>query len=537
MIKERISKSLCRVFSIILFVSMSCTFICLLIFGYRSPEVSSVTLKICVILFFGVLTATVIWLYYLFNNSNTKLRKAILTSKQTNTIIFVAVGILFLIQLFIGYKLRANTVTDLARIEKYALYFAENGNFNLIQDDYSIGKVYLVKYPNNVALTVLLATLYKISYSVFGCVPKMVPIALNCLAINLSVLFTTFTAKKLFGNKQALIALALCMLFAPYYTYTPYYYTDSLSLPFLIGSVYLFVSAIKAENKYKKYAMLVLFGGVVFLGFKMKATVVFVLVCGLIYALLRFNVKRFLAISLAVIVGFSSVGIVYTESVNSLNLCTKEQSYESEYPVTHWIMMGLKGVGRYNRNDSKFTMSFKNKDEKQKANIEEIKKRVKEYGITGFVKHSAKKAVWIWEDGTYFISHHIEKPIEKNILHSFVLTEGEYHDVFYIYSCGFQLFLIFMMMLSAFKGCIKPKVDKTIFLKGLLFSIFIFLLIWEARSRYLYNFTPVFILLATDGLKTSGCYVKRLLKIGYGGSCNLFLLYRKLPENGRAKKI
>ncbi len=512
MMKERISKSLCRVFSIILLASMTCTFICSLIFGYRSPEVSSTTVKICIILFFVIMTATAIWLYYLFDNSSNKLRRAVLTSKQTNTIIFVAVGTMFLIQLFIGYKLRANMVTDLARIEKYALYFAENGNFNLIQDDYSMGKVYLVKYPNNVALTVLLATLYKISYSIFGCVPKMVPVVLNCIAINLSVLFTAFTAKKLFGNKHALISLMLCMLFAPYYTYTPFYYTDSLSMPFLIGSVCLFVSAIKSENKYKKYAMLVLFGGVVFLGFKMKATVVFVLVCALIYALLRFNVKRFLAISLAVIVGFSSVGIVYTESVKSLNLCTKEQSYESEYPVTHWIMMGLKGVGRYNRSDSKFTRSFENKGEKQKANIDEIKNRVEEYGVGGLISHTAKKAVWIWEDGTYFISHHIEKPIERNSLHSLVLKEGKYRDVFNIYSCGFQLFLIFMMMLSALKGCIKPKVDKTILLKGLLFSIFIFLLIWEARSRYLYNFTPVFILLATDGLKTSGFYVKRLIK-------------------------
>ena len=499
--ENKLSVNLCRIFSIILFVSMSINFICILIYGYSSPEVSSVTVKIGVILSFIVMTGIAIWIYYLINDSNTKLRKLTLTPKQTNTIIFVSVGILFLIQLFVGYMLKAEPVTDLKIIEAYAKDFAVNGNFDLIQEKYLKNSVYLIRYPNNVFLYLLLSVLYRVSFLIFGYVPRMMPIALNCLAINLSVLFTALTAKKLFGNKQALIALALCALFAPYYTYTPYYYTDSLSMPFLMGGVYLFVSATKNENKYKRYVMLAVFGAVMFLGFKMKATVIFVLVCGLIYALLRFNVKRFLAISLAVIVGFSSVGAVYTVSVNSLNLYTKEQSYEKEYPATHWIMMGLKGLGHYNIEDSNFTSSFENKDAKQKATIEEIKNRVKEYGITGIVQHSVDKNVWMWEDGTYFISHHIENPVNWNPLHSLVLEKGRFHDVFYIYSCGFQLFLIFMMILSIFKGCIKPKVDKTILLKGLLFSIFIFLMIWEARSRYLYNFTPVFILLAIDGLQ------------------------------------
>ena len=33
-----------------------------------------------------------------------------------------------------------------------------------------------------------------------------------------------------------------------------------------------------------------------------------------------------------------------------------------------------------------------------------------------------------------------------------------------------------------------------------LFGLFLFLLIWETRSRYLVNFAPVFILLSIDGI-------------------------------------
>ena len=510
--ENKLSVQLCRIFSIILFGLLSCTFLCILIFGYENLGENVVAVKTGIILTFALMTAIAIWGYYLFINSNNRLGKFTLNSKQTNIIIFVSVGILLLIQIFVGYELRANSVSDLKIIESYCKDFAVNGNFDLIQRDYLKGSVYLVRYPNNVPFTLLLSALYRVCYLTLGYVPKMVPIVLNCVAINLSVLFTALTTKKLFGNKQALVTLALCMLFAPYYTYTAYYYTDSLSMPFLIGGVYLFVSAIKSENKYKRYALLLAFGGVVFLGFKMKATVIFALICGLIYVLLKFSIKKVATISLAVIVGFSTVGAVYSTSVNSLNLYTKEQSYECEYPFTHWIMMGLKELGHYNLEDSKFTDSFENKDEKQNANIREIKNRIEDFGVKGLIFHTVKKAVWMWEDGTYFISHHLEKTDNWNPLHSLVLDKGSYHNVFYIYSCGFQLFLIVMMILSALKGCIKPKVNKTILLKGLLFSILIFLLIWEARSRYLYNFTPVFILLAVDGLQELENFIRNKVK-------------------------
>ena len=125
------------------------------------------------------------------------------------------------------------------------------------------------------------------------------------------------------------------------------------------------------------------------------------------------------------IVGFGSVNIAYSAVFKSMNIVTEEQSDKYEYPVTHWIMMGLKGLGHYNLKDSQYTESFPTKAEKQEANIEEIKNRIKDFGIPGLASHIASKTVWTWEDGTYYISHHIEKPVRRNILHEFVLDEGK----------------------------------------------------------------------------------------------------------------
>lgn len=59
-----------------------------------------------------------------------------------------------------------------------------------------------------------------------------------------------------------------------------------------------------------------------------------------------------------------------------------------------------------------------------------------------------------------------------------------------------------MMAVSAFGAMFRRRVDEHVVFRGVVFAIFVFLLIWETRSRYLYNFTPAFIILAVDGLAT-----------------------------------
>ena len=63
-----------------------------------------------------------------------------------------------------------------------------------------------------------------------------------------------------------------------------------------------------------------------------------------------------------------------------------------------------------------------------------------------------------------------------------------------------KYFMILMMAISAIRTIFKPSINETVLFRGVVFAIFVFLLIWETRSRYLYNFTPAFILLAVDGL-------------------------------------
>ena len=163
--------------------------------------------------------------------------------------------------------------------------------------------------------------------------------------------------------------------------------------------------------------------------------------------------------------------------------------------------MGLKGNGGFNQADSRFTRKSGTYDEKRAANIEEIKKRLQDYGPDGLFDHLTKKAAWTWSDGTYFISKHIwNEPQQPNIMHEFILKNGKYHNSFVFVSNMFHVLMLLMICLSAIASIIRPRMNFSVLLKGLIFGVFLFFLVWETRSRYLMNFTPVFLLVAADGI-------------------------------------
>lgn len=514
--ENKVATVLNRIFHIIFLVSFGIIFASILFIGYIDNDKGyTLGTKLSIISGLIILTAIFSGIYILLqkdkNNDLRHKNKFEFNDKNTKIIIFSAIGVLLIIQLVVGYLLKMNPVTDMNYVNKYALDFAQSGNFDLIQEDCAKKSVYLIRYPNNYAITFLLSILYRISYLIFGYVPRYVPVVMNVFAINISVLLTVFIAKRLFGNKKSLFVLLLCVLFAPYYTYTSYYYTDSLSMPFTVLAIYLFICALQSDKKIKKYVMMTFCGVSVFIGFKIKGSVIIIIAVSLVYLILKLNFKKAICFILALISGFGVVSAAYSVSFNSMNIETKQQADAYEYPYTHWIMMGLKNVGHYNLADSQFTQSFPTKKEKQDANIEEIKHRLNEYGADGFAVHCIQKAVWTWEDGTYFISHHIEKPVRKNFLHSFILESGEYYWIFFAYSCGFQLFLMLMILMSLYKGLKNTEINFLVLLKGIVFAAFLFFLAWETRSRYLYNLTPTFILLSVDGLDYFTLRIKNLL--------------------------
>ncbi len=446
--------------------------------------------------FVGFTAAFVAAVYVRFYRRHTgRLRQR--SSGSAAVIISVGLLIILTLQIFCASELRITPENDPAHVLRYSSVIAREGKLDCLTSGYRWH--YAIKYPNNLGIILLFGGLQRIEYLLTGQYTDILPLAVNILAVNLAILFAVLLAKRLYGGRHAVVVLIMCAAFMPFYTYIAYYYTDTLSMPFITGGLYLFYTAQNARTRRKRYILTAVCGAVLLLGELLKGSVVLILPVLIIYAVLRFGLKRAAATVLCLLIGFGTLfsGFNY---VLKPAVIPPELSQEYEYPYTHWVMMGLKGNGDFSKPDSQFTTLAGDKDAKTAANLERIFNRFNRMGPDGTLAHFDNKAVWTWQDGTYYVSHPIDSYKTRSFLHDFLLMDGEYYFIFYAYSCAYQLFLIFMMIISGLRIIRCRRASFRLVLMLSVAGIFVFLLFWETRPRYLLNFTPVFILLASDGM-------------------------------------
>lgn len=416
-----------------------------------------------------------------------------LDSKRfTTALIAVCVGAVFAVQLTCAFCLEMDPISDLARLDSYAVRIVRDNSFDCL--DSGFGNHYIIRYQNNIPILLIITAVYRLCGS-FSHTPLIV---LNTLSINIAILLTVLTARRLFGERKAVLCLLLCAFFAPYYTYTPYFYTDSFSIPFVIGTAYTFIAAVQSKKRIKKTALLLLSGALCVTGFAIKGSVIILAVAIIIYLPLRYGLKRAAKMGMAFLLSFCLLWSGGAFALKSANLISKESSDRYQFPALHWVMMGLNDQGAFTYEDSDYSEGFKTMDERQAGELRKIGERLQNYGFFGLAGHLGYKLVWTYMDGTYYIANYLENCKHHTPLHSFILYGGEYRFVFFAYSFGYQIMLFLMMAVSARRARRSRKVDEALLLRIALAGMVMFFLIWETNSRYPFNFTPFYMLLAAS---------------------------------------
>lgn len=515
---NKAARILNRIFQVCFFICMAVVFFGTFFYGYTkrtdtntfgdlNPKrmlYSSTTHLLIYLAAFLLLVFFCVLYCFASKKYRLKSRGKMSDEKKYRIILFAVVGVMLAVELYLGWEMRIYRSHDLAYVGANSDTFAYTGSFQELRDRISSGEdIYMARYPNNFAIMFFLALLYRVWYLLFGTIPLYAPVVVNCIAITASVLFTALIAKQLWGRRKSLFVLVMLVIFSPYYLYVPLYYTDTLSMPFGVLALYWIVLAIKKDKseRIKRYLLLFFSGAMLLIGYKVKGNLAIPLVAAIIYAFAKCKIKEFACIALALVLGFGSFMIMFKAGYSYLNLVSEEDVDHYEYPYTHWVMMGLNGLGGYNKKDSIYTAKIDGKQNKAAGNIEVIKQRVSDQLENHtLVKHFVNKALWMWTDGTYTIPGHLKTYVQRSWLHDIFLRNGKYYKYYFGYASAYQLLLTFLMMISALKGIIKSKIDFTVLLKLIVFGIFIFLLIWEGRSRYLFNLTPVFILVSADGV-------------------------------------
>lgn len=402
--------------------------------------------------------------------------------------------------LYAGLELRVYPGWDFGAVYQGAVELAEDGAFM------EQSRWYFTTYPNNVAVCLFLALVFKL----FGglCSYITLGVLLNVLLMMAGICFFYLLARYLYRERYGFLGLLACALFLPFYMHAPIFYTDTFALPFVTGT-FLLYQLRKKDVRYLAAAGLFLA-----VGYKMKGSLGAILIALLIHIWLqKGRIGQYVKQSVLLAVPFLLLTGFLTILPEQMSLWEKEDVQKNEFPLEHWLAMGLENNGGYSANVYWMTASVEGKEEKKAVDKEFIREKLEEYGEAGLLQHLKRKAVFTWGDGVYFAPEKLKRdPLRESGLHAWFLYDGGKFSKTYRYCSAFQLLLLFGVLLSAAGNFFRKGERREIHAMQLaVFGIFLFLLIWETRSRYLVNFVPVFVLLGIDGLQGLEEYGMRIV--------------------------
>lgn len=415
-----------------------------------------------------------------------KLYKVIikLDDKKKKIIVGILLGLQFILLLISAFVISSIPQVDLIHILT---------EINSLNDTGSIlNSVYYSVYPNNRFLLIILYGLQKI-----------IPISnqilfslLSTICISVMSLFTYKTVNKVLNLDKGLLSLFICVLSPIFYLYVSYYYTDVLMLPFASILIYLIVKTKDEKNLKSNVLYGLLIGIIAIIGYKIRAVAIFILVAYFVYLIFTKKIlivlKKFAPIIIGAILTITCIGTIENKFFTNVNV-------DKEFPMTHWIMMGVneKSYGYYSQDDYNLSSSASNVSERTDLNIKEIKNRLSDLGPFGTVKLLVVKLVSVWGKGDYSYQKYLELVNDFNPSYSYLLEDK---NIVINYLLQFSKIVVMFMAIISLINIYKSGKKSIIAIS--LFGAVFFYLVWEVCPRYGLSFLPWLILIGTCSYDT-----------------------------------
>lgn len=367
---------------------------------------------------------------------------------------------------------------------------------------------YYARYPTNLFWLSSLITIYKFAESLFGTI-KYDDFALICLVLSCVFIYIAFivihkTARLIWDDRRAFyVGLGACG-FLPLFLYSQFFYTDTPALLFVSLFIYVYFK-IRTVGSTKQYILAGILGILAALIFKVKVLSFIIPFAALLDSFTKIFEKKKYFICLAITICLAGASFFAFSKFDSCYIKISEaQKQKLELPSTHWVMMGIneESDGGYVQSEVDYTMSFDSKDAMKKATVKKIKERVDKMGYLGTAYQVLiRKAYRTWSEGDFGGRNYVSRNPKHldNIAYNLLAEKGRYQIVSYIY-CNLYYFIMLIGMLISALVSIKKKRYELNALRISMIGIIIFMWIWECNPRYLFTFTPVFLLLAADGI-------------------------------------
>lgn len=396
------------------------------------------------------------------------------------------------IQLIISFFAYFETGWDASTV------FVAEMNLSIGVND-GVNLLYLSWHPNNLFITDFYALLFELWKSI------VVIILLN-IVINASTgLLTYIVIGKILNEKYAFFGYALYFVLgvSPWYLI---YYTDAIALIFSV--LLLFLYTLKTKNIVQYIWKWFVIGAVTAIGYAIKPTVFIIVIAIIIYEIIsKHNLWVVVAI-FAMLLSFKMVqfGLNKWYEYNGLII---EESMKIGWK--HYFMMGLndRTDGVFAAEDMGFSAGIEDKSIREKANVEEAFVRIKNYGFFGVLKHLRNKTMVIFNDGTFgwgiegnfYAAKNVKFSPIARFIQSIVYSDEKGHVVLAIYAQIVWLFVLITNLISGISiNKLNHKNDAMIITYISIIGVIMYQFLLEARSRYLYVFLPLMIIISANGI-------------------------------------
>ena len=372
--------------------------------------------------------------------------------------------------------------SDGAEIENEAHYMLNYGKFS--------GERYFLVYPNNITPTIILYWIYRIA--AFLHISEVWTLHIFCFLVTTATIFLTYkTAGKLLTKQKQTIIFGLMILYIPFQMYSLFYYSDTLMVIMVALIIYVLIpsdgSFIFRTKHIVAVAILVAFA------WNLRSNIIIILPALIVY-LLFFKWYKNLALLL---VTFGIAFVFFGKGFDMLWAhygFWKDDGYK--FPMLHWVMMGMSiQGGSYNWQDFQFTYLSQNK---MADDLGLFFNRLTHRPIFLNLLMIVLKVRGNWSDGTINYTNGT-RALRDGDGFLWQLFYGSNNSFFIYLSQMMYVVIIFGMVYYIYKRR-KEYITSCFLFQIIIFGVFMFHLIWEAKPRYVYAWMPIIFILGAKGI-------------------------------------
>lgn len=428
---------------------------------------------------------------------------------STTLFIFAMMAGIYFILLY-SFDIRPQT--DEYHVIDTAAYLLDNPRF--MPDNLHSGSLGIFK--NNYTLVLMYSQFIRFLFW-FGIKNILIPIRmLNVACIMGSFLLTWLITKDVRGIRAAVKVILLCALNPLAYGLTFWAYSNTFSMPIMMGIIYAAVRFHKAPKTLRACIWYGIIEGILFvLGYEIRVTAIFpvfaIVICVLQQMMtdtsnLQIKIyKKYKPIFVLALV-MCCVTVIGFAGINHIKATHFKDVYYMNYPISYWLMMGSHGSGGISTNadDLVFMRETGNSFE---AAMRETINNYREMGVSGTLTFWYRMIVNTWADGYSSINERMKAG--QNNLFLWQLTSGPQRHLFRLYAQSFRLIIVFGDLLCGIFVLKQERKSKIIWMLILTMAgAFLFYLFWEKKDVYSAPFLPIMFILAEVGFSRSTVQLK-----------------------------